>query len=135
MSRFCSRLLLSKMVSGQSDVQMRSETSDSQEKSLLCPLFRHPHVDVLSLSGLACCWMFTLEVGKGSLAGSGLRNEDAGRTLGFKMNLALKPSGFDFPPQMTGIEEREKKGGTVIHISRPEAPQRDFGIKRYEPLN
>lgn len=24
---------------------------------------------------------------------------------------------------------------TVIHISRPKEPQRDFGIKRYEPLN
>ncbi|KAJ8418538.1 hypothetical protein AAFF_G00000370 [Aldrovandia affinis] len=25
--------------------------------------------------------------------------------------------------------------GTVIHISRPVDPQRDFGIKRYKPLN
>lgn len=109
---------------------MRSATSDSQ-----IHLLRHPHFDVLSLSGPAHRWMFTLEVGKGSLPGSGLRNEDVGRTVGFKMNLTENPSGFDFSPQMAGIEDRRKKEGTVIHISRPEAPQRDFGIKRHEPLN
>lgn len=91
MRGFCSRLVVGEMVSGQSDVQVSSAASDSLEKVSSPHFFRHPHVDVLSLSGPACCWMFTLEVGKGSLPGSGLRNEDAGRTLGFKMTLAETP--------------------------------------------
>ena len=69
-----------------------------------------------------------LEVMKGSVPGSRLRNDDTVWTLHFKLILT-ETSGFDFPPQMAGMKR------TVIHISRPKDPQRDLGIKRYEPLN
>lgn len=65
------------------------------------------------------------------MPGSRLRNDDTVWTLHFKLILT-ETSGFDpppAPPQMAGMKR------TVIHISRPEDPQRDLGIKRYEPLN
>lgn len=65
---------------------------------------------------------------KGSEKGSRLRNDDTTWTLHFKLTLT-ETSGFDFPPQMTGMKR------TVIHISETEDLQRDLGIKRYKPLN
>lgn len=69
-----------------------------------------------------------LEVMKCSVLGSRLRNDDTIWTLYFKLILT-EISGFDFPHHMAGMKR------TVIHISRPKDPQRDLGIKRYEPLN
>ena len=62
---------------------------------------------------------------KGSVLGSRLRNDDTIWTFHFKLILTEAL----ISPQMAGMKR------TVIHISRPKAPQRDLGIKRYEPLN
>lgn len=69
-----------------------------------------------------------VEVMKCSVFGSRLKNDDTIWTLCFKLILP-EMSGFDSPHHMAGMKR------TVIHISRPKDPQRDLGIKRYEPLN
>ena len=53
--------------------------------------------------------------------GSRLETDDIMWTQGFKLTFGETLS-FDFPPSLDGENER----GTVIHISRPKDPQRDW---------